>query len=343
MKKFDIMRVDQSLEERIRHKIDFKTKPLGALGQLETVALKVGMVQGTLSPTLQSPAMVVLAGDHGIVQEGVSAYPQEVTWQMVMNFIQGGAAINVFCRQHGIDMKVVDAGVNYDFPAGLNGLIYQKVGKGTRNFMNGPAMTDDELERCIALGAKVVTETPGNCIGFGEMGIGNTSAASAIMSVVMDVPVAMCVGAGTGVKDAALARKIEVLERAIAFNRRPTDPYKILATYGGFEIAQMVGAMLQAAAERRVILLDGFIATAAFAIANQIAPAITDYVISCHQSAEKAHEQLLKQLGLQPLLSLGMRLGEGTGAAVAYPIIQSAVNFLNEMASFEAAGVSNKS
>lgn len=336
---------DTQLQEALQTKIDQKTKPLGALGRLEEIALRIGLIQQTLSPQLRQPHWVVFAGDHGIVEEGVSAYPQEVTWQMVMNFVGGGAAINIFCRQHGLQLYVVDAGVNYDFPPNLPGLLHHKIAYGTANFSHTPAMTLAQLEQALVAGASVVQDIRAkgcNVIGFGEMGIGNTTAASALLAAWCKLPVSQCVGRGTGLGDQAWAHKVKVIEDAVQ-HHRCTTPQDVLATFGGFEIAQMTGAMLQAAAARMVILVDGFIASAAFMMACALDPAVKLYGISCHQSQEPGHQYMLEYLGMKPLLHLDMRLGEGTGAAVAYPLIQSAVCFLNDMASFADAGVTEKS
>jgi len=344
MKIFHIEPLSKKLEADLKHKIDFKTKPLGALGQLEDIAKQIGVIQNTLSPELKNPHIVVFAGDHGITNEGVSAYPQEVTFQMVMNFLNGGAAINVFCKQNSIKIKVVDAGVNYEFPKGLN-VIDSKVGKGTKSFLKEPAMSIKEAQKCIDRGSVIVNEifrSGCNVIGFGEMGIGNTSSASALMSVICKTPVELCVGRGTGLDDAGVQNKIDVIKRAIAYHEKPDTPLETLAIFGGFEIAQMCGGMLQAAENKMLILVDGFISTSAFLIAYKINPAILDYAVFCHQSDEHGHAKMLKYLNVKPLLNLNMRLGEGTGSAISYSVIQSAVNFLNEMASFESAGVSNK-
>lgn len=337
--------VDQTLAVSLQEKINNKTKPLGSLGVLEEIALRIGLIQKTLSPSLQQPHMLVFAADHGIAEEGISLYPQEVTWQMVMNFIQGGAAINVFCRQHNIKLHVVDAGVKKDFPAGLDNLIIRKAGHGTHNFAKEPAMQIEQAQRCLETGADIITglfNKGCNIVGFGEMGIGNTCAASMIASLICNIPVRQCAGRGTGLNDEGVQHKINVLEQALSKHGKPGTPLEILATYGGFEIAQMTGAMLQAAACRMVILVDGFIATAAYLIAQAIEPAIKDYVLFCHQSKEHAHKLVLEYLHARPLLQLDMRLGEGTGAAIAYPLVQSAVSFMNEMASFESAGVSTQ-
>lgn len=330
--------------QEIQHKIDFKTKPVGALGKLETLALQIATIQNTLSPSLNQPTLVVFAADHGIANEGVSAYPQEVTFQMVMNFLQGGAAINVFCKQNQIHLKVADAGVNFDFPASSH-LINTKIRRATTSFLSAKAMAINELEQCFVYGKEVVEQifaTSCNVIGFGEMGIGNTSSATMLMSSLCDLPIEECVGRGTGLNDAQLEQKIATLTKAQNFHGKITSPKEILQTFGGFEIAQICGAMLAAFDKNMVILVDGFIATSAFLVAYKLNPAIKTNAIFCHLSDEFGHQNLLNYLEVEPLLKLGMRLGEGTGCAVAYPIISSAVAFLNEMASFESAKVSNK-
>jgi nicotinate-nucleotide--dimethylbenzimidazole phosphoribosyltransferase len=295
---------------------------------------------------LRAPHIIVFAGDHGIAKEGVSAYPQDVTWQMVYNFIQGGAAINVFCKQNDIALQVVDCGVNYAFPKEAP-IIHKKVGMGTKSFLYEPAMTKDECQGALKNGLDVVnaihTNSGSNIIGFGEMGIGNTSAAAMIMHFVMLRPMEECVGRGTGVDDEKLKLKIDILKRAL-ISRHLTfqTPESLLENFGGFEIATMVGAMLQAKALNMLIMVDGFIATAAFLVAHKMEASILDNAIFCHQSNESGHKYMLDYLGVKPILNIGMRLGEGTGCAIAYPIIKSAVAFMNEMASFESAGVSNK-
>lgn len=348
MKTFAIDVLSHQLEKQLRDKINGKTKPLGALGYLEEIALRIGLIQETLTPQLKDPHIVVFAGDHGIAREGVSAYPQEVTYQMVMNFVHGGAAINVFCRQHGIVVKVVDAGVNFDFSLDLN-LIHAKIAKGTQSFLTEKAMTRRQCEDALAKGAAIVQDIfRGGCnvIGFGEMGIGNTSSASVLMSQLCHIPVEECVGRGTGLDNAQMRCKVEILKRAIARHKdiaATEDVVALLATFGGFEIVMMCAAMLQAAELKMILMVDGFIATTAFLAAYHMCPAVKDYAFFCHQSDEYGHIRVLQFLEVRPVVSLGMRLGEGTGAAVAYPILKSAVNFLNEMASFESAGVSHKS
>ncbi|MTI31004.1 nicotinate-nucleotide--dimethylbenzimidazole phosphoribosyltransferase [Xanthovirga aplysinae] len=341
---FNIKSPDQNLKATLQQKIDHKTKPIGALGQLEVLAMQIGLVQQTESPQLNNPTVVVFAADHGIAKEGVSAYPQEVTYQMVMNFLQEGAAINVFCQQNGLGLKVVDAGVNYDFPED-DRLISAKIGYGTKSFMWGPAMTEEECLKAIQSGRKVVRQLAAqgcNVIGFGEMGIGNTSSASLMMSLLCNMPLENCVGKGTGVDPRGLGKKLHALKKSLDFHGPLFKPLKILQTFGGFEIAQMFGAILEAAEQQMLILVDGFIATAAFISAYKMYPQIKHYAVFCHQSDEKGHARMLEYLQVRPVLKMDMRLGEGTGAALAYPLIQSAVCFLNEMASFESAGVSTK-
>jgi nicotinate-nucleotide--dimethylbenzimidazole phosphoribosyltransferase len=333
------------MKQLIEHKINHKTKPLGSLGMLEQLAIQICTVQNTLRPELKNPTILVFAADHGIALSGVSAYPAEVTPQMVLNFLNGGAAINVFCRQHHINLKVIDAGVNFDFEPHTK-LINAKIAKGTKNFLTETAMTDEQLKYCFAKSKEIVETTYAdgcNIIGFGEMGIGNTSSASMLMSALCELPIEDCVGRGTGLDDKQLIHKIDILKKAQANHPKPQGAREALQFFGGFEIAQICGAMLTAYERNMLILVDGFIATSAFLCAFHINPKIMSNAILCHQSDEQGHQKMLNYLNAKPILSLGMRLGEGTGCAVAYPIIQSAINFMNEMASFESAGVTNKS
>ena len=334
---------DAGLEARLRRKIDAKTKPPGALGLLEDLALQIGLVQRTESPAFHAPQVVVFAADHGIAAEGVSAYPQAVTAQMVGNMLAGGAAINVFARQHGFALRVVDAGVAADLPAHPL-LLNQKIGSGSRNLCAGPAMTRTEAEAALAAGMRVVQALPGNVIAFGEMGIANTSPAALLLARLAGVGIDAATGRGTGLDDRQLAHKRAVLARALARHpaTQPLDAIGELAALGGFEIAMMAGAMLQAASERRVVLVDGFIAGVAGLVALALAPPLRGYLVFCHRSAEAGHRLLLAHLGALPLLEVDLRLGEGTGALLAWPLVLSAVNFLNEMASFESAGVSER-
>lgn len=331
-----------TFEEQIQHKIDTKTKPLGALGKLEAIAKQVATIQQSLTPQLKQPTILTFAGDHGAAKAGVSAFPQEVTFQMVMNFLNGGAAINAFCQQNQITLHVVDAGVNFDFEA-APGLIDAKVAHGTASYITGTAMTEAQLQDCFDKSAAIVADVAKdgcNIIGFGEMGIGNTASSSLIMSAMCQLPIERCVGRGTGLDDEGMHHKTDLLTQAQALHGDITDPRLVMQTYGGFEIAQMCGAMLAAQKHGMIVMVDGFIATAAYLVAVAINPALKDHAIFCHTSGEAGHQLMLDHLKVEPLVNLGMRLGEGTGCAVAYPLIQSAVAFLNDMASFESAGVS---
>lgn len=331
------------MEQQLKHKIDTKTKPLGSLGKLEDIALKIGKIQHTLTPKLTNPTILVFAADHGIADEGVSLFPKEVTYQMVMNFLNGGAAINVFCRQNNINLKVVDAGVDFDFPADAN-LIHAKIARGTQNMRLAPAMSIEICKNAIKKGREIVAaehENGCNVIGFGEMGIANTSAASLLMHKYFNIPLEESVGRGTGHDEAGVLRKYAILKEVSGKHPAHT-PLEILATFGGIEIAMMCGAIMEAKQRGMVILADGFIATSSFIAAYKMQPDVLDNTLFCHSSNEKGHKLMLEHLHADPVLHLNLRLGEGTGAALAYPIIQSAVNFLNEMASFEQAGVSDK-
>ncbi|MCR4031159.1 MULTISPECIES: nicotinate-nucleotide--dimethylbenzimidazole phosphoribosyltransferase [Flavobacterium] len=328
----------------LREKIDSKTKPLGALGTLETLAFQMATVFETLNPKITNPNIVVFAADHGIANHGVSDYPQDVTRQMVNNFLDGGAAINVFCKQNNIELSIVDAGVNYDFPTNVK-LIDAKIAKGTQSFLYVPAMSESEVQLCLDKGKAIVeniAKTGCNCIGFGEMGIGNTSTASVLMSLLTGFPIEDCVGKGTGVSDEKLIQKQNILKKAIENYSGQAELISQLSYFGGFEILQMAGGMLSAFDHKMLILIDGFICTTAFLIATKINPNISKNAVFSHCSAEKAHIKLLDYLDAKPILNLDLRLGEGTGCAIAFPILKSAEAFLNEMASFESAGISRK-
>jgi nicotinate-nucleotide--dimethylbenzimidazole phosphoribosyltransferase len=332
---------DVRLEAKLRHKIDHKTKPVGSLGLLEDIALQLGLIQRSDVVSFKDPQMLVFAGDHGIAADGVSAFPQEVTVQMVGNMLAGGAAINVFARQHGFALQVADAGVAADLPAHPQ-LLQRKIAHGTRNIANEAAMTPAQAQAALQAGMDIVQNLPGNVVAFGEMGIANTSAAALLFARLAGVSIDDATGRGTGLDDVQLAHKRRVLTAALARHAGATQPLDVLAALGGFEIAMMAGAMLQAASERRVVLVDGFIAGAAALVARALAPAVQDYLVFCHQGDEHGHRLLLAHLKAQPLLALDLRLGEGTGALLAWPLVQSAAGFLNEMASFESAGVSGK-
>ncbi|MDP3515265.1 MAG: nicotinate-nucleotide--dimethylbenzimidazole phosphoribosyltransferase [Sulfuritalea sp.] len=369
--RFDIAPLDRALSADLQHKIDQKTKPQGALGRLESLALQLGLIQQSLTPRLVNPYVLVCAGDHGAAKAGVSAFPQEVTWQMVENFLAGGAAINVLARQAGMTLVVADAGVAHDFGP-RDGLVDAKVGAGgTANYLEGAAMSEAECVAAMHNGARLVSEFAAagcNVLGFGEMGIGNTAAASLLTHCITGLPLADCVGRGTGLDDAGLERKRALLAQALAiWPERPLighlplaegeagrgsaqlgkaetaqDALRILARFGGFEIAMLAGAMLAAAEARMTLLIDGFIVTSALLVAQQVSPAVLDYCVFAHCSNEAGHRRQLDWLQGQPLLDLGLRLGEGTGAALALPLLNAACAFMNEMASFESAGVSEK-
>ncbi len=333
-----------TFDEQLQEKIDLKTKPIKALGLLEDIAFKIGRIQQSLTPQLINPTIVVFAADHGLAKEGVSAYPQEVTFQMVSNFLNEGAAINVFCKQNNIDLKIVDAGVNHNFPLSPI-LIDAKAGYGTKNILANQAMSESELNFCFKMGQKIVGDIAKkgtNIIGFGEMGIGNTSSASLLMSVFLDLPIDKCVGNGTGLNAKQLQQKKQTLTAVLDAHPKPKTPQETLMFFGGFEIAQMCAAMLEAYEHNMIILVDGFIASSAFLCANRINPKIINNAIFCHKSDEIGHNLMLRSLEQKAILDLGMRLGEGTGCALAYPIIENAVAFLNNMASFQSANVSNK-
>jgi nicotinate-nucleotide--dimethylbenzimidazole phosphoribosyltransferase len=333
---------DGELAQALLDAINNKTKPPGSLGRLESLASQLGLIQRSTRVSIDQPAIIVFAGDHGVVAEGVSAYPQDVTWQMVENFLANGAAINVFARQNACALHVVDAGVNHDFGQRA-GLLDRKIAKGTRNFAKEAAMSPQECATALEHGMALVRDLRGNVVGFGEMGIGNTTAAAAIMHKLTGMPLSRCVGAGTGLSEAGIQRKEEVIAAAAALHAGAIDPLAVLATFGGFEIAMMTGAMLKAAELRKVLLIDGFIVTSALLVAARLQPAILDYCVFSHCSGENGHKLMLEQLGAQPLLDLGLRLGEGTGSALALPLLHAAANFLNEMATFASAQVSDRS
>ena len=330
-----------ALAAQLGSAIDNKTKPIGSLGVLEHLALQLGLIQQSTDVRLVKPSILVFAADHGVVAEGVSAFPQSVTWQMVENFLAGGAAINVFARQNGCALQIVDAGVNHDFGP-REALVDRKVAMGTQNFAHGPAMTEAECLRALEHGIALIDGLDGNVVGFGEMGIGNTTAAAALMHKMTGIDVAECVGAGTGLTQDGIARKRSVIEAAVARHADVHAPLDVLATFGGFEIAMIVGAMLRAAERRMVILVDGFIVTSALLVAARLQPAVLDYCVFSHCSDERGHQRMLAHLDASPLLNLGLRLGEGTGCALALPLLASAAAFLREMATFDSAQVSNR-
>lgn len=349
---FQISPVSKAQDPLIQQKIDLKTKPPGALGQLESLALQIARVQATDSQKTDQPqntvlkivhpTMLVFAGDHGIAAEGVSIAPSEVTRQMVQNFAHGGAAINVFCRQVGFTLEVIDCGILTPVE-GVEGIIDQRLGAGTGAIHLEPAMALETVDKGFAMARDLIErhhQAGCNLVAFGEMGIGNTSAAAAIMAAIMQLDVIDCVGRGTGINSETLERKLMLIELALLLHQSAlTGPKSVLACLGGFEIVQMTGAILAAAERKMLVVVDGFIATAAALVAVQIAPNVRDYLIFAHQSDEQGHKRMLEFLQAKPLLSLGLRLGEGTGAALALPLIQASVNFYNQMASFSDAGI----
>ncbi len=333
----------EELQKNVQYKLDQKTKPQGSLGRLEELAVQIALIQGTNTPKLTKPVMLTIASDHHICQENVSPAPPEVTWQQVVNFLNGGGAISMFCKLYGWDLRVVDAGVDKDLQENPK-LINAKVRKGTRNFLHEHAMTAKECEQAIANGRKIVKQIAQegtNIIGFGEMGIGNTTPATALLSVFTGLSPQACTGPGCGLDEKGVAHKAEVIQKAINKHGIAKNPEENLARFGGLEIATMTGAMLEAAAQSMVIIVDGFITSSAFLTAYEINPTVKEYAIFSHQSNEHAHVKMLEHMNAKALLNLDLRLGEGTGAALAYPIVQGAVTMLNEMSSFAETEVFN--
>lgn len=333
--------LDKTAMAQARRRLDALTKPPGSLGRLEELAVQLAGITGRATPVVPEKTIYVFAADHGVAAEGVSAYPSAVTAQMVANFLDGGAAINVLARQAGAALVVIDAGVAAELPVHPH-LVSAKLAFGTRNFAREPAMTREQA--LAALEAGMAAFQPCQLAGMGEMGIGNSTSAAAIVTAATGRPAAEVVGRGTGIDDAALAKKIAVVEQAIELHRPDGgDGISLLVSVGGFEIGAMAGAMLAAAAARVPVVLDGFISTAAALVAARLCPAVKDYLIASHRSAEKGHGLALKELGLRPLLDLEMRLGEGTGAALSFHIIEAACRTMHEMATFASAGVAGRS
>ena len=338
---FNIKSPKKEIVPFLVEKIDNLTKPKGSLGRLEEMAVQIGTIQQTLTPSLTHPHHIVFGGDHGITAEGVSYSPPEVTPQMVFNFVEGGAGINFLARQHNIEMKIVDSGINYDFN-GLEQLIDLKVRKGTRNYLHEAAVTREEFDLCIERGAQVVKdchEAGCNIISFGEMGIGNTSSSSLWMTCFTQIPLDLCVGAGSGFDSEGVKRKYSILKQALENYKGDGSVIDILSYFGGYEMLMAVGGMLQAAELNMVILIDGFIMTNCILAASQLYPEVLEYAIYGHQGDEVGHKLVLDYLGAKPLLNFGLRLGEGTGAVCAYPLVDSAVRMINEMSTFKKASV----
>jgi nicotinate-nucleotide--dimethylbenzimidazole phosphoribosyltransferase len=337
--------LDQDAMQSVRSRQDMLTKPRGSLGRLEEISIQVAGITGEVKPRIQDKVVVVMAGDHGVVEEGVSAYPQEVTAEMVMNFLRGGAGINVFARQAGARVIVVDMGVAADLPHHA-GLTVRKVGRGTANLAKGPAMTRAQAVQAIETGADIVEREERGGLGIlatGDMGIGNTTPSAAIAAALSGAPAEEIAGRGTGVDQAGLERKISVIRRGLEVNQPAAgDGLDVLSKVGGFEIGGLAGAILAAAFHRKPVVIDGFISGAAAMIAVSLAPAARDYLIAGHVSEERGHRLMLEWLRLRPLLDLNLRLGEGTGAVLAMMLVEAACRALSEMATFDEAGVSEK-
>lgn len=338
---FHITHPDSAIRTTLQEKIDNLTKPKGSLGRLEELALQIGWIQQTLSPTLQKPQNIIFAADHGVVAEGVSLSPKEITWQQISNFLHGGAGVNFLCRQHGFTLKIVDAGVDYDLPYD-KGIIDCKVRRSTRNYLYEAAMTPEETELCLQRGAAIVRQCHAegsNVLSFGEMGIGNTSTSSLWMTYFTGIPLQQCVGAGSGLDSAGIRHKYEVLKRSMDNYHGDGSTLDIITYFGGLEMVMAVGAMLQAAELGMIILVDGFIMTNCILAASKLYPAVLDYAIFGHSGDESGHKLVLDALGARPLIHFGLRLGEGTGAICAYPLIESAVRMINEMDNFAHASI----
>ena len=372
MKEFNIQSVDKSLQASIQEKIDNLNKPKGSLGRLEEIAMQVCLIQQTLEPSLAHPCHLLLGGDHGIEREGVSVSPREVTWQQMINFSRGGGGVNMFCRQHGFKLRIVDVGVDYDFESEeLGNVLFldRKIARGTKNFLYEPAMSEEEFNRTIQIGSDLVDD----CIRegcrvlcIGEMGIANTSPSSIWMHLFGDIPLAECIGAGAGLNNEGIRHKYEVLSLAVENFRVKSEELRVknnsnhsesetnvnsslftlhssldevIRSFGGFEMVAAIGAMLRAAEQHLIILVDGFIMTACAVAAIKLYPTAQDYMIFTHCGDESGHKKMLDIVGAKPLLQLGLRLGEGTGALCAFPIIDSAVRMMNEMNNFQNAKI----
>ena len=353
MKKFDIHPTDKALEGAIQEKIDNLNKPKGSLGRLEELAMQICLIQQTLEPSLAHPCHLLLGGDHGIEREGVSVSPREVTWQQMINFTRGGGGVNMFCRQHGFKLRIVDVGVDYDFSGEWREergerlpIIDRKIAYGTKNFLYEPAMTEEEFDQAIRIGSDLVDD----CISegckvlcIGEMGIANTSPSSIWMHLFTNIPLKECIGAGAGLDSPGIRHKYEVLSQAISRHQSYLSPLSSLLSplriFGGFEMIAAIGAMLRAAERHLIILIDGFIMTACALAAIRLYPASKDYMIFTHCGDESGHKAMLDAIGAKAILHLGLRLGEGTGALCAFPIIDSAVRMINEMNNFDNAQI----
>ena len=345
MRKFNIIPVDRSMQGAIQEKIDNLNKPKGSLGRLEELAMQICLIQQTLEPSLAHPCHLLLGGDHGIEREGVSVSPREVTWQQMINFARGGGGVNMFCRQHGFKLRIVDVGVDYDLSK-VDGIINHKIARGTKNFLYEPAMSEEEFNKAIQIGSDLVDDCIAEgcrILSIGEMGIGNTSPSSIWMSIFGDIPLKDCIGAGAGLNNDGIRHKYEVLSKAVSRHQLYLSPLTShllpLRIFGGFEMIAAIGAMLRAAEQHLIILVDGFIMTACALAAIRLYPASQDYMIFTHCGDESGHKMMLDIINAKPLLHLGLRLGEGTGALCAFPNIDSAVRMMNEMNNFDNAKI----
>ena len=344
MKTFVIEPINKSLESAIQEKIDNLNKPKGALGRLEEIAMQVCLIQQSLNPSLTHPCHLLFGGDHGIERESVSVSPREVTWQQMKNFTHGGGGVNMFCRQHGFKLRIIDVGVDYDLSS-VEGIINRKIARGTKNFLYEPAMSETEFDQAIQVGCELVDDCVAEgcrILSIGEMGIANTSPSCIWMSLFGNIPLIECIGAGAGLNKPGIQHKYEILSKALTrYQSNEPHPTSItpLRYFGGFEMIAATGAMLRAAEQHLIILIDGFIMTACAAAAIQLYPTAKDYMIFTHCGDESGHKLMLDMLEAKPLLHLGLRLGEGTGALCTYPIIDSAVRMINEMNNFENAQI----
>ena len=343
MRTFNIEKTDEKLRPAIQAKIDNLNKPKGSLGRLEELAMQICLIQQTLSPSLKHPCHLLLGGDHGIEREGVSVSPREVTWQQMINFTRGGGGVNMFCRQHGFKLRIVDVGVDYDL-SDVPGIINRKIARGTKNFLYEPAMTEEEFNQAIQVGVDLVDDCIAEgckVLSIGEMGIGNTSPSSIWMHLFGDIPLKDCIGAGAGLNNDGIRHKYDVLSKAVSRWRDSSlcSLHASLRYFGGFEMIAAIGAMLRAAECHLIVLVDGFIMTACALAAIRLYPASGNYMIFTHCGDENGHRMMLDLVDAKPLLSLGLRLGEGTGALCAYPIVDSAVRMINEMNNFDNAKI----
>ena len=343
MRRFNINYTNKSMAEAIQQKIDHLNKPKGALGRLEELAMQVCLIQQTLTPSLAHPCHLLLGGDHGIEREGVSVSPREVTWQQMINFTRGGGGVNMFCRQHGFHLRIVDVGVDYDLSS-IDGIIDRKIARGTRNFLHEPAMSEEEFDRTIQIGCDLVDDCVNEgckvlCIG--EMGIANTSPSSIWMSLFGNIPLDECIGAGAGLDNPGIQHKREVLAQAMKHYHETMEhtTENAIRYFGGIEMVTTIGAMLRGTEKGLIVLVDGFIMTACAIAAIRLYPAAQDYMIFTHCGDESGHRRMLDIVEAKPLLNLGLRLGEGTGALCAFPIIDSAVRMINEMNNFDNAHI----